>query len=158
MRTLVVAALLAVSAPGLAAAETLIGTMVTKSSPYPVAETLDRLEAVLVEKGMTIFTRIDHAAGADSVGQSLAPTEVLIFGNPKLGTSLMQIAPSMGLDLPLRAVAYQDGNGQVWLAYHHPNALLEMHQATGADDIAGQMVTALGALTDAALGIVADQD
>lgn len=92
--------------------------MIEKASPHTVAQTLDRLEAAVTGVGATIFARIDHAGGAAKIGAELRPTEVLIFGNPALGTPAMQDAQTAGLDLPLRVLAYRDADGQVRVAYH----------------------------------------
>ena len=82
--------------------------MITKTSPHSVDITLDRLEAAVSGAGATVFSRIDHAKGAASVGEELRPTQMLMFGNPKLGTPLMQAQQSAGLDLPLRVVSFKD--------------------------------------------------
>ena len=89
--------------------------LITIASRHSVKDTIDRLEASLKAKGITVFARIDHAAGAKSVDMPLRPTEVLIFGNPKAGTPLMQASQTIGLDLPLKALAWQDAAGKVWL-------------------------------------------
>ena len=91
--------------------------IVSHPSTHAVKSSLDKLEAIARDNGMTIFIRIDHAAGAKSVGQTLRPTEVLIFGNPKGGTPLMQCAQGFGVDLPLRVLAWEDQAGKVWLGY-----------------------------------------
>lgn len=94
---------------------------------YSVGETLDRLEAVLREKGVTVFARIDHSAGAKDAGLTLRPTRLLIFGNPKAGTSLMQAAPTIGLDLPLKVLAWEDDAGKVHVVWNSPAYLIERH-------------------------------
>lgn len=116
------AACLSLSVPA-SAAEGLIAV----KSPYEVRETLDRLEATAKQRGLKVFARIDHAAGAASVGKTLRPTEVLIFGNPQGGTPFMECAQSAGIDLPLKALAWQDEQGQVWLAYNDPEFLATRH-------------------------------
>ncbi len=88
-----------------------------KESSTTVKTTIDKLETTLKERGFTIFARIDHAAGARSINQELRPTELLIFGNPQGGTPMMQIEQTMGASLPLRALAWQDAAGKVWLGY-----------------------------------------
>ena len=88
--------------------------LVTIASRHPVKETIDRLEAAVKAAGISVFARIDHAAGATSVGMPLRPTELLIFGNPKGGTPLMQSRQAIGLDLPLKMLAWEDGSGKVW--------------------------------------------
>jgi len=101
------------------------------SSPYGAKETMDRLEAIVKEKGMTVFARIDHAAGAAKIGAELRPTELLIFGNPKGGTPLMNCVQTFGIDLPLKALVWQDGEGTVWLGYNDMAYLAQRH---GAED------------------------
>lgn len=103
--------------------------LVAVKSPHGPTDTMDRLEALLKQKGLTIFARIDHAAGAARVGQTLRPTEVLIFGNPQGGTPFMQCAQTVGIDLPLKALVWQDASGQVWLGYNDPSFLAQRHSA-----------------------------
>ena len=93
--------------------------LITIASNHSVKETLDRLEASLKAKAITVFARIDHAGGAKSVGMELRPTELLIFGNPKAGTPLMQASQTVGLDLPLKVLAWQDAQAKTWLS--HPD-------------------------------------
>jgi uncharacterized protein (DUF302 family) len=102
--------------------------LITVASKYPVKKTLDRLEADLKAKGITVFARIDHAAGAASVALPLRPTEVVIFGNPKAGTPLMQSNQAMGIDLPLKVLAWEDAGGQVWITYNDPGWLARRHR------------------------------
>ena len=97
------------------------------ASSFEPRQTMDRLETALSAKGMTIFARIDHAAGAKAEGLAMRPTELLIFGNAKAGTPLMQAVQSIGIDLPLKALVYQDASGQVWLAYNDPYWLASRH-------------------------------
>ena len=101
--------------------------MVTIKSPYGPKETMDRLERALKEKNLTIFARIDHAAGAAKVGKQLKPTEVLIFGNPQGGTPFMECSQTVGIDLPLKALVWEDGSGQVWLGYNDPAYVANRH-------------------------------
>ena len=107
---------------------------------------MSRLEAVVKTKGMSVLARIDHAAGAAKIGTSLRPTEVLIFGNPKGGTPLMQSAQTIGLDLPLRALVWQDASGQTFLSYNDPAWLAKRH-VVGRDLAAS--VNTLSATLDA---------
>lgn len=123
--------------------------LVVKPSNYSVAETIDRLQAALEDKGLTIFARIDHQAGAAKADLELAPTEVLIFGNPKLGTPLMAAAPTTAIDLPQKALAYEEG-GKVYLAYNDPGYLQARHGIEGPDEVLGKIRGALGKFTDAA--------
>jgi uncharacterized protein (DUF302 family) len=96
-------------------------------SQNSVKATIDRLEASLRETGVSIFARIDHGAGAASAGMSLRPTELLIFGNPKAGTPLMQANQTIGIDLPLKMLAWEDPSGNVWLTYNDPAWLAARH-------------------------------
>ena len=101
--------------------------LITITSNHSVKETLDRLEASLRGNGVTVFARIDHAAGAASVDMTLPPTELVIFGQPQAGTPLMQAQQSIGIDLPLKMLAWQDGNGKNWLAYNDIAWLAKRH-------------------------------
>lgn len=96
-------------------------------SPHSVKETLDRLEAAAKTRNLVIFARIDHAAGAQKVGRTIRATELLIFGSPQGGTPFMECAQSVGIDLPLKALAWQDAAGQVWLGYNEPQFLAARH-------------------------------
>jgi len=125
--------------------------LVTKQSPYSVAVTLDRLTSILTAKGLTIFARIDHSAGAANVGLEMLPTQLLIFGNPKTGTPLMQSNRTVGFDLPLKALAWRDKAGQVWLAYTSPKALKQRYHIEDQDGIFAKITGALDKITDAAL-------
>ncbi len=97
------------------------------ASDYGPKETADRLAAAVTERGMAVLARIDHAAAAAKVGMALQPTEVLIFGNPKAGTPLMQAAQTIGIDLPLKALVWQDDGGKTWLAANDPAWLGKRH-------------------------------
>ncbi len=94
--------------------------IISKASTRPVPETLERLEAVLRGKGITVFARIDHSGEAAKVGLTMPPTQLLIFGSPKAGTPVMLAAPTAAIDLPLKALAWQDAEGRVWLSYTDP--------------------------------------
>jgi uncharacterized protein (DUF302 family) len=146
-RFLVLAVSLLAIAPTALAGEKLI----VKQSPHTVSKTLDRLTAVLQDKGITIFARIDHAAGAKQAGMELGPTELLIFGNPKLGTPLMQANRRIGIDLPMKALAWKGGDGKVWLGYTDPDTLEDRHDIDGHDEIFKKMTGALDNLTNAAV-------
>src|SRR5262245_15861232 len=126
------------------------GGLVAKRSPYPVAETMDRLERAVKDRELFVIARVDHAAAAQRVGLALRPTQLLIFGNPKGGTPLMQSAPSIAIDLPLKAVAWEDDKGQVWLAYNDPGWLAMRHGVSDRAEIIKAMTAAIEALTDAA--------
>jgi uncharacterized protein (DUF302 family) len=106
--------------------------LTTIPSHYGAKETADRLEAEIRAKGMVVFARIDHAAGAAQAGLALRPTEVLIFGNAKAGTPLMQSDQTIGIDLPLKALVWQDASGKVWLSYNEPSWIVGRHGLTAA--------------------------
>jgi uncharacterized protein (DUF302 family) len=127
------------------------GGLVSKPSRYSVPETVDRLVTILQSKGMTVFARIDHTAEAEKVGLKLRPSQLLIFGSPKGGTPLMAAAPTVAIDLPLKALAWQDADGKVWLAYNSPAYLKERHEIRGKDDAIKALETALDAMTGKAL-------
>jgi uncharacterized protein (DUF302 family) len=97
--------------------------LISHPSPYTVPETLDRLEAILRTKNITVFARIDHSGEATKVGLTMPPTQLLIFGNPKGGTPIMLAAPLSAIDLPLKALAWQDTDGKVWLSINDPRYL-----------------------------------
>lgn len=101
--------------------------IISKPSKYSVPETLNRLESALKSKGVTVFARIDHSGEAEKAGLTMRPTQLLIFGNPKTGTALMVSAPSVAIDLPLKALAWQDENGKVWLSYNSPSYMKQRH-------------------------------
>jgi len=96
-------------------------------SPYAVAETLQRLEAMLKSKGLTIFARVDHSGEAAKVGMQMRPTQLLIFGSPKGGTPVMLAAPSVAIDLPLKALVWEDEHGKVWISHNSSEYLQQRH-------------------------------
>ena len=96
-------------------------------SRYSVPETLARLQSILKEKALTVFALIDHSGEAEKAGLTMRPTQLLIFGSPKGGTPLMVASPRLAIDLPLKALAWQDEHGQVWLSYNSPEYLQERH-------------------------------
>ena len=126
------------------------GGLISVKSAHDVKTTADRLENMLEQKGMTVFIRIDHEQGARKIGQELRPTELIIFGNPQVGTPLMQCARSVGIDLPQKALIWQDAQGQVWLSYNDPNFLVERHQITGCDEVIKKVAKALGNFANSA--------
>ena len=101
--------------------------MIHLSSPRTVPETLARLEAIVQAKGLAILARIDHSGDAAKAGLKMQPTKLLIFGNAKAGTPLMVAAPSVAIDLPLKALVWQDDTDNVWLSYNDPKYLIERH-------------------------------
>lgn len=117
--------------------------LISLKSPYGVKTTIDRLESLLKQKGMTIFKRINHTQGAKNVGLKLRPTELLIFGNPKVGTPLMQCGQSAAIDLPQKALAWEDDTGQVWLSYNNPDYIAERHNISGCEKVINKIKNAL---------------
>lgn len=124
--------------------------LISAESRYSVAETIDRLVAALEEKGLTVFTRINHAENAKNAGIDLLPSQLLIFGNPKLGTKLMKAGQTVALDLPLRALAYEDDEGQVHLVYNDPDHLARRHGLRGIGEALRTMKGALANLAKTA--------
>ena len=126
--------------------------LITVKSSYGPKETMDRLEAEVKAKGMTVFGRIDHAAGATEVGLSLRPTELLIFGNARAGTPLMQSAQTISIDLPLKALVWQDADGVIWLSYNDPSWLAKRHGLGHEVEAAvSKMTAALAAVAKASI-------
>lgn len=126
--------------PALAVAESGI---VNIKSNHSVETTVERLSTILSDKGIRVFASIDHAAGARSAGLEIRPTHVVIFGNPKVGTLLMQCAQQVAIDLPQKALIYQDQAGQVWLSYNDPDYLGKRHQISGCDAVLNKVSKAL---------------
>ena len=124
--------------------------MIRIKSNHDVTTTIDNLQTVLKNKGMTIFKRVDHTAGAEKAGLKLRPTELLIFGNPKVGTPLMLCSQTAALDLPQKALAYEDGNGQVWLAYNDPVYMALRHDTKDCDKPVQKVSNALANFARAA--------
>ena len=123
----------------------------TIRSSHGPKDTMNRLETEVKARGMTIFARIDHAAGATAAGLSLPPTDVLIFGNAKAGTPLMQSVQTIGIDLPLKVLVWQDASGGTWVSYNDPAWLAKRHGASGAADaVVANMSTVLQAVSRAA--------
>ena len=127
--------------------------LTTLPSNHGARDTMNRLEAAVKAKGMTVFARIDHAAGAESVGRSLLPTELLTFGNANAGTPLMQAVRTIAIDLPLRAMVWQDAAGLTWLCYNDPAWLAARHGLDGTTDaVIAQMSRVLAEVAKAATG------
>ncbi|RAZ89734.1 hypothetical protein DPM33_16215 [Mesorhizobium hawassense] len=116
--------------------------LVSVESRFGVPETIDRLVATVTGAGLRVFARIDHAAGAHEVGAALRPTELLIFGHPKGGTPLMQDRQLAGIDLPIKALAWEDEQGKVWLSYNDAHWLAARH---GLGDSSREAVAAIAA-------------
>jgi uncharacterized protein (DUF302 family) len=108
-------------------ASTLDNGMAHVSSPYPVPEAVRRVEALIVARGLSVLTRVDHSGDAAKVGLTMRPTELLIFGNPQAGTPLMVASPTLAIDLPLKVLVWEDGGGKVWISYNTPEYLRERH-------------------------------
>lgn len=148
MRRLQIAAcFLALAAPAAAQAP----APVTKTSPHDVTATVARLEAAITKRGAAIVAKVDHAAAAKANGLDLRPSVVVIFGNPKLGTPLMQSNPAAGLDLPMRVLVWQDAAGAVKIGYWPPAALAQMHGIKDRDEVLKTMAGALDAITSEAV-------
>jgi uncharacterized protein (DUF302 family) len=124
--------------------------LISIKSAHGVSATADRLENILKEKGMTVFIRINHTDGASRVGKTLRPTELIVFGNPKVGTPLMQCAQSVAIDLPQKALIWEDENGQVWLSYNDPGYLAKRHNIQNCDAVLNKIRGALSKFSDAA--------
>jgi len=125
--------------------------LIVKQSDFGVVKTLDRLGLALERKGIQVFSRINHATGAQSVGMDLPPTSVIIFGTPKMGTPLMTSNPAIGLDLPLKAVAWQSSDGTVKLAYTDPAWLAKRYGIEDRDKVFKAMAGALEKFTEMAI-------
>jgi uncharacterized protein (DUF302 family) len=124
--------------------------LVSVKSGHDVARTVERLEASLRAKDVTVFAKVDHAAGAAKVGEQLRPTVLLLFGNPKLGTPLLQCAQTSGIDLPQKALVWQDEKGQTWLTYNDPQYIASRHGVAGCGDVLRKTAAVLEGLAAAA--------
>ena len=144
MKRIITSLLLALSMTGVAQAE-----LLTKESAHSVQETMDRFEAIVREKGMTVFARIDHQANAAGAGMEMAPAQVLVFGNPKGGTRIMQDDIRAGLDLPLRVLVYADADGKTRILYHDPRALRDVYEID-ENPVPDKVAGALDKITEAA--------
>lgn len=125
-------------------------SLIVKQSPHSVDATLDRLAAAAEEKGLKVFSRIDHAEGAASAGLDLRPTQLLVIGNPNVGTPLMQTDQRLALSLPLRIAAWRDENDTVWVGYWSPQVFAVQYGMSSQAKRLENMAGALDALTDAA--------
>jgi uncharacterized protein (DUF302 family) len=139
----VLASLLALSAAAFGA-----DGLIAIKSPFPAKETMNRFEENAKQRGLTVFARVDHAGGAAKIGKTLRPTEVLIFGNPQGGTPFIECAQSVGIDLPLKALVWEDAQGQVWLGYNDPAFLAQRHGAPQCPAVGG-LSKALSGLAEA---------
>lgn len=124
--------------------------MINVSSAFSVKETADRMESILKEKGMTIFNRIKHAEGAGKVGIKLRDTELIIFGNPKVGSPLMKCRQSVAIDLPQKALIWEDEKNKVWISYNDPRYLERRHHINGCEEVISKIEKALANIAKAA--------
>ncbi len=124
--------------------------LISIKSSHNVKGTADRLENTLREKGMTVFIRINHAEGAQKVGKKLRPTELVVFGNPKVGTPLMQCSQSVAIDLPQKALIWEDEAGHVWFSYNDPRYLAKRHGITECVNVIKKIEKALSNFAHAA--------
>jgi uncharacterized protein (DUF302 family) len=147
MRVMMIIAVLLITGPTLLAAAD--GT-INVPSVFSVQETANRMENVLHEKGMTVFTRISHSDGAAKVGIDLRDTELIIFGNPKVGSPLMNCQQSVAIDLPQKALIWKDENSAVWISYNDPEYLKKRHNISGCDEVLSKIGKALSGITKAA--------
>jgi len=123
--------------------------LIRKPSQNGVQATMDKLEAVVGKKGLTVFSRINHQANAEKAGLQMAAAQVLIFGNPKMGTAMMNQDIASGLDLPLRVLVYQDGSGKTWISYHNPQGMKKIYRLEGNAAV-DKAEKGLAKMTDAA--------
>lgn len=126
--------------------------LISLKSAHSVPVTLDRFEDAVREKGMTVFARVDHSKGASGVSMQLRPTVLLIFGNPKIGTLLMQSNQNAGIDLPLKVLAREDDNGDVWLVYNDPAYIASRHGISDREQIVAKMRKAMQGFSAIATG------
>jgi uncharacterized protein (DUF302 family) len=124
--------------------------LIALKSPHGAKETMTRLEEQVKKRGLTVFLRLDHAAGAAKVGKSLRPTELLVFGNPQGGTPFMECAQTAGIDLPLKALVWEDSSSQVWLGYNDPAFLAKRHEVPQCA-VAANLQKALAGIAEAAV-------
>jgi uncharacterized protein (DUF302 family) len=127
--------------------ESHIEGLTTIASSFGPKETMDRLEAEIRAKGMSVFARVDHAAGAAEAGLELRPTNLIIFGNARGGTPLMQASQTAGIDLPLKVLVWQDAAGKTWLSYNEPNWIVQRHGLGVRAEIIDKMAAALSAMS-----------
>ena len=124
--------------------------LVAVKSPHNAKDTMTRLEEAVTKRGLTVFARIDHAAGAAKIGKTLRPTEVLVFGNPQGGTPFMECEQTVGIDLPLKALVWEDAAAQVWVGYNDPAYLAQRHGVPSCPAVEN-LRKALGTLVEASV-------
>ena len=125
-------------------------SLISIESNHSAKETADRFESIVKKKGLTLFARIDHQKNASGVNLDLRATEVIIFGNPKVGTPLMQCAQRVAIDLPQKVLISEDSNKKVWLSYNNPEYIKERHNIQGCDKVINKISTVLNKLGTAA--------
>ncbi len=138
-------------AAALAGASALADAFLQKSSPYSVAETMERLEKAIMDGGASVVAKVDHGGIAEGAGMELRPSQVIIFGNPKMGTPLMQQAPAMALALPIRVAAYEDDDGKTVLVYQDLGQLAKDYGMPDGLEEVESAIRAVEALTDKAV-------
>ena len=124
--------------------------LVRKKSVHGVQETIDRLEEIVIGKGLSVMGRVNHRANAESVGKKMPDSQVILFGNPKAGTRVMMHDLTAGLDLPMRVLAYSDFDGNTWLVYHNPQSLKRVYDVEECK-VLDKLEKGLNAMTDAAI-------
>ena len=124
--------------------------MVNVKSTHSVKDTINKFETIVKSKGMNVFARINHTKGAKSINKDLRPTQTLIFGSPKAGTPLMQENQTIGLDLPLRVLFWQDKNSDTWITYHKPADVISSHKITNKQKIVNKMTKILNSFSNKA--------
>lgn len=126
------------------------GDVIKKASAHNVQDTMDSFEKIIKSKGMDVFARINHQENASGVSMKMNEAQVLIFGNPKGGTVIMQQDPAVSLDLPMRVAVYKDNDGKVWISYHNPQGLKDNYSVSGAAKVLDKVEGGLDKLTSAA--------
>jgi uncharacterized protein (DUF302 family) len=129
-----------------------VNGLITIASALGPKETVDRLVNEIVSKGLTVFARVDHAAGATKLGLSLRPTEVILFGNARGGTPLMQAAQTAGIDLPLKVLVWQDAANETWVSYNEPSWISQRHHLEISAEIIDKLTTVVRSIAQAATG------
>ena len=131
---------------------TIVKGLTTVPSRFAPKETMDRMETEIGKRGMNVFARIDHAAGAAEVGLTLRPTELIIFGSARGGTPLMQSAQTAGIDLPLKVLVWEDAGGKTWLSYNEPSWIRQRHSVVNAEQVVNTLGAVLGTIVRTASG------
>ena len=124
--------------------------MINVKSKFNVEETASRMESILNEKGMTVFNRVMHSEAASKVGIDLRETELIIFGNPKVGSPLMKCQQTVAIDLPQKALIWEDAKSRVWISYNDPRYLEKRHNISGCEEVVSKIEKALAGITKAA--------